>query len=55
MIELSSLKFIVTLARCNGESHVDTAKDIVRVGLSIKKSLSFIVTLKFKNIHQLIF
>jgi hypothetical protein len=41
----------MSLAGSNRESHVDTSKDIVGVGLAVEESLTFIVTLKLnKNI-----
>jgi hypothetical protein len=49
------LEFIVTLASSNGESHVDTAKDVVGVGLAIEESLTFIVTLELKDMYKLTF
>jgi hypothetical protein len=45
----------VTLASSDGESHVDTAKDVVWVGLAIEESLTFIVTLELKDMYKLTF
>ena len=38
----------------NSESHVDTAQDVVRVGLAVKESLAFIVTLKIDKFWKVI-
>jgi hypothetical protein len=45
----------MTLASSDGESHVDTAKDVVRVGLAVEESLAFIITLELKNMYKLTF
>jgi hypothetical protein len=35
----------MSLASSNGEGHVDTAKNIVGVGLAIEKSLALVIAL----------
>jgi hypothetical protein len=42
---MASLKLVASGSRANGESHVDTSKNVIGVGLAVEQSLAFIVTL----------